>query len=126
MALGSRGSSRGVEWPDLKGKMEDGDDAQDIQEPEGPKTEVLEVLAVLVDRRLAGADPQGGSESGLEGPSPFLPGVKACCVVRFGRTCKWEREEICFLPDRVSLARVSGNLLAADGEARGASFRTGV
>ena len=36
------------------------------------------------------------------------------------------KDQICFLPDRVSLARVSGNLLAADGEARGASFRTGV
>ena len=66
MALGSRGCSRGVEWPDLKGKMKDGDDAQDIQEPEGPKTEVLEVLAVLVDRRLAGADPQGGRKVGLK------------------------------------------------------------
>lgn len=83
------------------------------------------MLAVASGETIGGSGSAGGSESGLQGPSPFLPGV-AACVVRSGRTCKREREEICFLPDRVSLARVSGNLLAEDCEARGASFRTGV
>jgi hypothetical protein len=66
----------------IKSKRDDGVDAQGIQECRGPKSEVLEVLVQLVpwwewtdSWRWRKADPQGCSESGLQGPSPFLSGT---------------------------------------------------
>jgi hypothetical protein len=99
-------------------------DAQDIQEPEGPRTEVLEVLTKLAGGRLAGRDPQGDRKVGLKDrPLSCLAsrlvssGLERRAGVLKGRFVISQSD---FLSESV------GQFAAEDGEATGASFRTGV
>lgn len=94
-----------------------------FRNPRVPKTEMLEVLVELVDRRLAGGDPQGGSESGLEDRPLCWSGVKACAV-SLGRACKSQKGKRgdLFSPRPRFLSESVGQFAVEDDEATGASF----